>query len=67
MCVWQQQSEQQQRREFLDQHREREARMREAEVLQVKRRPSLLSADQTYQHTHGAHAQLDRDRSVCML
>ena len=64
MCVWQQ-SEQQQRREFLDQHRE--ARMREAEVLQVKRRPSLLSADQTYQHTHGAHAQLDRDRSVCML
>jgi hypothetical protein len=56
----QQQSEQQ-RREYLDTRE----RMREAEVLQVKRRPSLLSADAAYHHAQPGsvhHAQLEMER-----
>ena len=57
LMLLQQQTEQ--RREFLDQQHQRDVRMREAEVLQVKRRPSLLSSDQ-YQHAHPSHSQIDR-------
>lgn len=52
LLIEQQQAEQ--RREYLEQHRE--ARVREAEGLQVKRRPSLLS------EYHAQPPQLDRDR-----